>query len=141
MWMCVSFIRASSIFSSSFSSAITSSSSISLNRPSAKHRSQARRSSVNTSRTLSAFRGGKNSGWKSGLPRRMERDDSSVYDSQATVGLYPGDDAREYVRIPRHAYPYIYDGAIIGRRRGMCLPETTTTTADTQIDEYEKQSG
>lgn len=33
------------------------------------------------------------------------------YDSRATVGLYPGDDAREYARTLWHAYPYICDGA------------------------------
>lgn len=33
----------------------------------------------------------------------MDRgDDSLAYDSQATVGLHPGDDAREYARTQTH---------------------------------------
>lgn len=38
-------------------------------------------------------------GWKSGLLTgdRMDRDNSLAYDSQSTVWLYSGDDARGYI--------------------------------------------
>lgn len=51
--------------------------------------------------------GEKNSGWENRLLRAPDgsRMTAPSYDSQATVGPYPGDDAREYPRIyPRHHY-------------------------------------
>lgn len=54
------------------------------------------------------------------------------YDSRATVGLYPGDDAREYARTHRDTRIHISmmeANNIHGG--GMCLPGTMTTSGST----------